>query len=65
MFSDKHKKESQNCRVESKSREKMAEGAQFATYGPPADWLGCRHAAAAEALDVRSAWPPSHLKHGP
>lgn len=40
-------------------------GAQFATYRPQADRLGCHHAAAAEAMDVRSAWTLSHLQHGP
>lgn len=39
--------------------------AQYATYRPLAAWRGCHRAAAAEALDVRSAWPPSHLQHGP
>lgn len=46
-------------------RESARRRAQFATYRPPADWLGCHHAAVAEALDVRSAWPLSHLQHGP
>lgn len=48
-----------------RQREGARRRVQFATYRPPADWLGCHRAAAAEALDVRSAWPPSHLQHGP
>lgn len=51
-----------SVKTERRAEDKGARrGAQFATYRPPADWLGCHHATVAEALDMRSAWATQPL----
>lgn len=63
MYSNKHTKKETECK--DRRREKVPEEHNLPLTGLQLTGWGVIVLQLAEALDVWSAWPPSHLQHGP